>query len=137
MNHYRWNLLPPVPAEYTAIVPDLPPLISQLLYNRGITEPSQVDFFLTADRRLSADPYLLPDIHPAIARIYQALLSAENIAIYGDFDVDGITGTVLLIEGLSALGANVTPYIPHRLKEGHGLNNSALDKLGQQGISLV
>jgi len=137
LNHYRWNLLPPVPAEYTAIVPDLSPLISQLLYNRGITEPSQVDFFLTADRRLSADPYLLPDIHPAIARIYQALLSAENIAIYSDFDVDGITGTVLLIEGLSALGANVTPYIPHRLKEGHGLNNSALDKLGQQGISLV
>jgi single-stranded-DNA-specific exonuclease len=137
LNHYRWNLLPPVPAEYTASNPDLPPLISKLLYNRGITEPSQVDLFLNPDKRLSADPYLMPDIHPAIARIYQALLAAENIAIYGDFDVDGITGTALLIEGLGALGANVTPYIPHRLKEGHGLNNSALDKLQQQGISLV
>ncbi|MFH1662595.1 MAG: single-stranded-DNA-specific exonuclease RecJ [Chloroflexota bacterium] len=137
MNHYRWNLLPPIPAEYTAIAPDLPPLISQLLYNRGITEPSQTDLFLNSDKRLSADPYLLPDIHPAIARIYQALLSAENIAIYGDFDVDGITGTALLIQGLHALGANVTPYIPHRLEEGHGLNNSALDKLQKQGISLV
>jgi len=137
LNHYRWNLLPPVPAEYTAIAPDLPPLISQLLYNRGITEPSQIDLFLNSDKRLSADPYLLPDIHPAISRIYQALLSAEKIAIYGDFDVDGITGTTLLVQGLGALGANVTPYIPHRLKEGHGLNDSALDKLQQQGISLV
>jgi single-stranded-DNA-specific exonuclease len=137
LNHNRWNLLPPVPAEYTASNPDLPPLISKLLYNRGITEPSQVDLFLNPDKRLSADPYLMPDIHPAIARIYQALLAAENIAIYGDFDVDGITSTALLIEGLGALGANVTPYIPHRLKEGHGLNNSALDKLQQQGISLV
>ncbi len=137
MDHYRWNLLPPVPAEYTVIAPDLPPLISQLLYNRGITEPSQADLFLNSDKRLSADAYLLPDIHPAIARIYQALLSAENIAIYGDFDVDGITSAVLLIQGLQTLGANVTPYIPHRLKEGHGLNSSALAKLQQQGISLV
>jgi single-stranded-DNA-specific exonuclease len=137
LNHYRWNLLPPIPTEYSVIAPDLPPLISQLLYNRGITEPSQVELFLTSDKRLSADPYLLPDIHPAITRIYRALLSAENIAIYGDFDVDGITSTALLIKGLGALGANVTPYIPHRLKEGHGLNNSALDKLRQQGISLV
>lgn len=137
MNHYRWNLLPPVPAEFANIAPDLPPLISQLLYNRSITEPSQIDLFLNSDKRLSADPYLLPDIHPAIARIYQALLAAENIAIYGDFDVDGITGTALLIQGLRALGANVIPYIPHRLKEGHGLNSSALDKLQKQGISLV
>lgn len=137
MNHYRWNLLPPVPAEYTASNPDLPALISQLLFNRGITESSQIELFLSADKRLSADPFLLPDIHPAIARIYQALLSAENIAVYGDFDVDGITGTALLIQGLSSLGANVTPYIPHRLKEGHGLNSSALDELQYQGISLV
>jgi single-stranded-DNA-specific exonuclease len=137
LNHYRWNLLPPIPTEYSAIAPDLPPLISQLLYNRDITEPSQAELFLTSDKRLSADPYLLPDIHPAITRIYRALLSAENIAIYGDFDVDGITSTALSIEGLGALGANVTPYIPHRLKEGHGLNNSALDKLRQQDISLV
>jgi single-stranded-DNA-specific exonuclease len=137
LNNHRWNLLPPVPAECGEIVPDLPPLISQFLYSRGITEPSQAELFLAADKRLSADPYLLPDIHPAITRIYRALLSSEKIGVFGDFDVDGITGTALLIEGLSAIGADVTPYIPHRLKEGHGLNNSALDELGQQGIRLV
>ncbi len=137
MNHYHWNLLPNVPEEYIAIAPELPPLISQLLYNRGITKPSQADLFLNSDERLSANPFLLPDIHLAIARIYKALLSAECIAIYGDFDVDGITGTALLIKGLKALGANVTPYIPHRLNEGHGLNDSALDQLKKQGIKLV
>ena len=73
----------------------------------------------------------------AIARIYRALLSGENIAIYGDFDADGITGTALLVQGLSSLGAKVIPYIPHRLTEGYGLKTAALEKLRQQGISLV
>ncbi|UCE98512.1 MAG: single-stranded-DNA-specific exonuclease RecJ [Dehalococcoidia bacterium] len=137
LNHYHWNLLPNVPEEYIAIVPELPPLISKLLYNRGITDPSQAHLFFNPDERLSVDPFLLPDIHPAINRIYKALLSAESIAIYGDFDVDGITGTALLMRGFKALGANVTPYIPQRLNEGHGLNDSALDQLKNQGIKLV
>ena len=76
-------------------------------------------------------------MHQAIARIYRALLSGENIAIYGDFDVDGITATALLVQGLSSLGAKVIPYIPHRLTEGYGLKTAALEKLRQQGISLV
>jgi single-stranded-DNA-specific exonuclease len=73
----------------------------------------------------------------AIARIYRALLSGENIAVYGDFDADGITGTALLVKGLSSLGGRVTPYIPHRLTEGYGLKTAALERLRQQGISLV
>ena len=137
MNHYRWNILPIVPAEHPIITLALPPLICQLLYNRGITELSQVELFITADERLSFDPELLPDMHPAIARIYRALLSAENIAVYGDFDTDGITGAALLTQGLDALGGRVIVYIPHRLKEGHGLNTSALEHLQQQSISLV
>jgi len=76
-------------------------------------------------------------MHPAVARIYQALLSGENIAIYGDFDADGITGTALLVQGLSTLGGKVTPYIPHRLNEGHGLRTAVLENLYQQGVSLV
>jgi single-stranded-DNA-specific exonuclease len=76
-------------------------------------------------------------MHQAIARIYQALLSGENIAIYGDFDVDGITSTALLVQGLSILGAKTTPYIPHRLTEGYGLKTAALENLYRQGISLV
>jgi len=76
-------------------------------------------------------------MHLAVARIYRALLSGENIAIYGDFDADGITATALLVEGLSRLGGRVTPYIPHRLTEGYGLKTATLEKLSQQGISLV
>ncbi|MEE9583537.1 MAG: single-stranded-DNA-specific exonuclease RecJ, partial [Dehalococcoidales bacterium] len=129
MNRYRWNLLPPVPAEYSANTTGLSPLIARLLYNRGVTGPSQVELFLAADERLSGDPGLLPDMHQAVARIYRALLSAESIAVYGDFDADGVTGTALLVQGLAALGARVVPYIPHRLKEGHGLNTTALEHL--------
>jgi single-stranded-DNA-specific exonuclease len=73
----------------------------------------------------------------AVTRIYRALLSGENIAIYGDFDADGISGTALLVKGLSSLGGRVTPYIPHRLTEGYGLKTAALENLRHKGISLV
>jgi single-stranded-DNA-specific exonuclease len=79
----------------------------------------------------------LPDIHRAVARIYRALLRGENIAVYGDFDVDGITGTAILVQALSSLGGKVIPYIPHRLTEGYGLKTATLDNLYQQGISLI
>jgi len=137
LNRYRWNLLPLVPDEHLAKNPGLAPLVTQLLYNRGLSEPSQLEPFLTADKRLCGDPSRLPDIEPAVARIYRALLSGEIIAVYGDFDADGITGTALLVQGLSSLGGKVIPYIPHRLTEGYGLNTTALERLHQQGISLV
>ncbi len=109
----------------------------QILYNRGLIEPSQLQSFITGDKSLANDPFLLPDMHQAVARIYQALLSDEKIAIYGDFDADGITATALLVQGLSALGGKAIPYIPHRLTEGYGLRKAALENLHQQGISLV
>lgn len=137
MSHYRWNLLPPAPDRHLANIPGFPPLLAQLLYNRGIREPSQLEPFITADKRLSGDPSLLPDMPLAVARVYRALLSGENIAIYGDFDADGITGTALLVKGLSSLGGRVTPYIPHRLTEGYGLKTAALENLRNKGISLV
>ena len=111
--------------------------MAQLLYNRGITEPSELQSFLAGDKSLSNDPFLLPDVHQAIGRIYQAVLSGENIAIYGDYDVDGITATALLVKGLSTLGGKTIPYIPHRLTEGYGLTATALENLHRQGISLV
>ncbi len=137
MNHSRWNVLPSISDQQLANSSDFPPLIAQLLYNRGLTESSQLESFIAADKRLSGDPFLLPDMHQAVARIYQALLSGENIAIYGDFDVDGVTATVLLVQGLSGLGAKTIPYIPHRLTEGYGLKTAALENLHRQGISLV
>jgi single-stranded-DNA-specific exonuclease len=136
LNRYRWNILPPAP-EKRLRTSGLSPLIAQLLYNRGISQPSQLEAFLSGDKRLAGDPSRLPDIEPAVGRIYRALLSGETIAIYGDFDADGISGTAILVRGLSKLGGQTVPYIPHRLTEGYGLNTTALESLHKQGVSLV
>lgn len=137
MARSRWNLLPLIPEQHSLTKSGFSPLIAQLLYNRGITEQSQLESFIASDASLSADPFLMPGMHQAVARIYQALLSGENMAIYGDFDTDGITATALLVQGLSMLDGKVTPYIPHRLSEGYGLQTAALEILYRQGISLV
>ncbi len=131
----RWIISPAVPDEYV-VAAALPPLIAQLLYNRGI-KPEEIEPFLSADHRLEGNAFLLPDISQAISRIYKAALAREKIAVYGDFDVDGVTATVILIEGLSRLGAEVIPYIPDRINEGHGVKLAALKKLRAQGVRLV
>jgi single-stranded-DNA-specific exonuclease len=109
----------------------------QLLYSRGLTEPSQLETFIAADKRMMADPFLLPGMDRVVAKIYQSLLIGENIAVYGDFDADGITATAVLVQGLTVLGGKVVPYIPDRLTEGHGLRTAALANLSHQGIRLV
>ena len=131
----RWQLLPQAPDEYLRAA-NLPPIIAQLLYNRGV-HLGEIEPFLLADYRLGGNPFLLPDMSQAVNRIYKALLTGEKIAIYGDFDADGITATASLTEGLSWLGGKVTPYIPHRLREGHGLKLPALEKLHSQGVGLI
>ena len=135
MSRTHWRLITPVTPPTD--IPGVHPLLAQLLYNRGISEISQIELFLNADSRLEADPFLLPDMHQAVSRTYQALLTGEEIAIYGDFDADGITATALLVQGLSALGGKVIPYIPHRYREGYGLQVAALEKLRKRGISLI
>ena len=101
MSHKRWNLLPPAP-DNLLNNSSYPALFTQILYNHGLTDPSRIDCFITGDKRSSFDPFLLPDIHQAVNRIYRALLSGEKIVIYGDFDADGITATAVLVQGLSS-----------------------------------
>lgn len=155
MTQQRWKICPPLSADALAQRlqpeppflskggggsikrPDLNNLLIQLLHNRGVTDPFQFESFLVADERLSHDPFLLPEMDKAVTRIQRALLGDELIAIYGDFDADGITATVLLAQGISELGGRVIPYIPHRVDEGHGLNINALKSLRAQGVSLV
>ena len=124
-----------MPDEYLNAA-DLPPLIAQLLYNRGI-KLEDIGAFLSAEPGLEGNPFLLPDIPQAVSRVYKALLAREKIAVYSDFDVDGVTAAVILVEGLSRLGAEVIFYIPDRFSEGHGLKISALEKLQAQGADLV
>ncbi len=135
MSQTCWRILPRVPLRTD--LPDIHPLIIQLLYNRGITEPAQFDAFLNVDRRLEADPFLLPDMHRAVQRTYQALFRGERIAVYGDFDADGITATAILVQGLSALGGRVIPFIPHRFRDGYGLQLTPLERLSKAGVSLI
>ncbi len=131
----RWEVLPPAPAEYLGAA-NLPPMIAQLLYNRGVS-PNQIKAFVAADHQLQGNPFLLPDLSPAVSRIYRALLSGEKIAIYGDLDVDGVTATAVLVEALSQLGGKITTYIPDRLSEGHGLKSAGLEKLHHDGVGLI
>lgn len=138
MSHCRWNLLPPV-----SILPgkdnstNYSPLLIQLLHNRGIDRFEDFPSFLASDRSLTADPFLFADMQKAVNRINQALLKGETIGIFGDYDADGITSTALLVQGLSLLEGKTIPYIPHRQTEGHGLTTLVLNKLHEQGVSLV
>ena len=110
--------------------------MAQLLYNRGVGL-EEIEPFLAADHRLEGNPFLLPDISQAVSRVYEAVLSREKVAIYGDFDVDGVTAVVILAEGLSRLGVDAAIYIPDRFSEGHGLNMAAIEKLREEGADLV
>jgi single-stranded-DNA-specific exonuclease len=136
LSHSRWNLLPPAPDQLLNSS-GLPPLVVQLLYNRGVSRPEEFRAFLASDSSLVNDPMLLPGMEPAVARVYRALLSGETVAVYGDFDADGITATATIVQGITALGGKAVPYIPHRQTEGHGLTTPVLKSLYQQGVSLV
>ncbi len=135
MAHTHWKLIPE--AEKPPLFRGMGSLVSRLLHNRGITSASDAETFLKADNRLAIDPFSIPDMHQAVNRVYKALLSGEKMAVYGDFDADGITATALLVQGLSELGGDVVPYIPHRMQEGYGLRIPALEKLRKQGVTLV
>ena len=132
----RWLIAPPVSTQQLARLADLPPLVVQLLHNRRIVDPGAAHDFLN-DRAGGSDPFRLKGMHEAVTRLRRAIRQQESIAVYGDFDTDGVTATALLVETLSALGAQVQPYIPHRVDEGYGLNLDALRHLYSQGVRLV
>ena len=131
---WRQKSMPP-PGFDSAI--GLPTFQSHLLYNRGIRSADQVEPFLAGDSRLLNDPWLLPEMSNAVDRVERALNSGETIAVFGDFDTDGISGTALLTHALREAGARVIPYLPNRTSEGHGLNEAALRGLRQEGASLL
>ncbi|MCB0213135.1 MAG: single-stranded-DNA-specific exonuclease RecJ [Anaerolineae bacterium] len=132
----RWEISPRAPTAHFATFKDLPPLIVQILYNRGITTPEDVDNFLN-HRWGDDDPFNLRGMATAVGRLKQAIAQQEPIAVYGDYDADGVTSTALMMHVLSALGANAQAYIPNRFEEGYGLNNEALFELANRGVKVV
>ena len=110
---------------------------AKLLYTRGLCTPEQATVFLKQAETSLHDPFKLKDIELAVERILLALEKGERIAIYGDYDVDGVTSVSLLYTYLSRLGADIGYYIPCRSREGYGLSTSAIDTLKDKGVELI
>ncbi len=132
----RWRTAPRIPPSDRNRLRDFHPVLAQILYNRGYSDPGEALRFLTG-RLPDLNPFLLPDMNLAVTRIRQAIRAEDPIAVYGDFDTDGVTATALLVQALRALNAVVEPYIPHREEDGYGLNSSALMQMAQDGFRLV
>ena len=112
-------------------------LTARLLCNRGYRDPASAALFLGNDERLWHDPMGMADMEPAVARVLTAVKKGERIAVYGDYDVDGVTSVTSLYLYLKGLGAEVVNYIPNRLGEGYGMSVAAVDHLANLGVSLI
>ncbi len=113
------------------------PVVARLLCQRGLSDPGLADRFLNPSIDHLHDPMLLADMAVAVDRIMGALARKEKIAIHGDYDVDGVTSTVILRRALELLGGNVVHFIPERLKDGYGLQPVAIERLHADGVALV
>jgi single-stranded-DNA-specific exonuclease len=125
------------PSQQAALVQALSiaPATASLLLARGVTTPDQATSWMA--HQLPHDPFLIPDMEQAVERLHRAVSTREPICFYGDYDVDGITATSLYVSFFDGLGANVRAYVPHRLREGYGLNAGAVQRLHDEGISLL
>ena len=138
MKYKQWSVAAPQPEGAQRLVQaGIPPLLSTILAARGISDEGEALRLLDPLSNELHDPMLLRDMDKAVSRIRQAIDKNELIAVYGDYDVDGITSTCLLTEFFRARGGKVLPYIPDRLEEGYGLNYEAIDYLSTQNVKLI
>lgn len=138
MRYKQWKIAHPSPEGRAQLErAGIPSLLACVLSARGVTEPEQAWKLLTPGEEPLLDPMLLKDMDRAVLRVTRALKRGETIAVYGDYDVDGITATCLLTDCLTRLGGRVRSYIPDRLEEGYGLNQEAVLHLARQGVTLI
>jgi single-stranded-DNA-specific exonuclease len=133
----RWQIYPEITPKADLALQNFDPILRQILFNRGYATEEIANRFLLAIPDSDTDPFQFKDMQHAVARINTALFEGESIAIYGDYDVDGVSATALLVLLLEALGAKVQAYIPNRFEEGYGVNKEALTAIHAQGTSLV
>ena len=126
---FRWSLAPPQPllAGQLAVQLKISPLLAQCLLNRGLSERAGIETFLSPRLKNLADPFLLPNMAAAVDRLLLAHEHNEPLVIFGDYDVDGVSSTALLLEVLRPLGWQVDYYLPHRLDEGYGLSADGVE----------
>jgi single-stranded-DNA-specific exonuclease len=134
-----WHHLPCNVEQSTALAAELGvhPVIARLLCLRGLGDPDRARRFLHPSIEQLHDPFGLADMGRAVERLERALAQRERIAIHGDYDVDGITSTVILRRALEMLGGDVVHFIPERLRDGYGLQPAAIDRLHGERVSLV
>lgn len=135
MSKKIWQVAAPAPAEFLAANSEMHPLILQLLYNRGLKRPADIQDFLFAENL--HDPFLFRDMEAAVSLIIQHIKAGSQMVVYGDYDADGVTSAVVLSEALKILHAQVEVYLPDRVSEGYGLNKEALEEIASQGVKLV
>ncbi|MGD2064817.1 MAG: DHH family phosphoesterase, partial [Nitrospirota bacterium] len=111
--------------------------VARILAGRGMTAGDAIDGFLAPRLDRMHDPFLLPDMETAVERLAAAIRAGEAIGVFGDYDVDGVTGSAILTEFLRSCGAVVQTYMPDRLKEGYGLNSLGLERLAALGVKVV
>ena len=114
-----------------------PYLVSEVLASRGVERAEDAAEFLTQETTLTYSPFLMQDMDKAVERIAQAIAAGEKIAIFGDYDVDGITATCILVDYLKGRGADVVHYIPRRIEDGYGLSCDAIEGLRKGGATLL
>lgn len=138
MNYIKWKIEEcPTDKLKMFTAAGYPPLLAAMLGARGIGSVEEAESFLDGGAELLRDPMLLKDMDKAVERIKSAISKHETVAVYGDYDVDGITSTCLLTDWLRSCGLECYPYIPDRIGEGYGFNNAAIDSLHKKGVSLI
>ena len=135
---YIWKLPHKPTQDFIEKFPELHPVAVQLLYNRGLKTQQQIDEFLNPDYSQDVhDPHLFKDMEKACQRIYLAIKNKELITVYGDYDADGVSASVILWSILKSLGARVDVYLPHREKEGYGLNKKAVQQIATKSQVII
>ena len=138
MKFKNWKIGAPRDADVALLrSAGYPYLLSTVLAARGVADPESAAEFLDRERKLTMSPMLMRDMGKAVARIQRAIAAGETIAVFGDYDVDGITSTVLLMDYLKSCGARCLRYIPRRIEDGYGLSKDAIRGLRDQGATLM
>ena len=138
MKFTKWRIAPEHPeAQARLTAAGYPYLVSAVLAGRGVETPEQAAAFLEREQSLTYSPFLMKDMDKAAARIQQALSDGEKIAVFGDYDVDGITATCILVDYLQSRGSDVVHYIPRRIEDGYGLSCDAIQVLYDRGVRLL
>ena len=139
MQDKRWITKDAAPKNFRDEFVELHPVIADLLYQREVRSEAEIDQFLNPQYEIDVlDPFLFDQMEIAVKRVFEAIAAKERIVIHGDYDADGLSGAVILSTTLKKLGAeDVDVFLPHREKDGYGINSNTINLLHEQGTKLM